>query len=104
MSALTASTSHQHHPSWQAVTECTKSWAATLRRNTYSSYSPYDHSIDLQLVLGTWAATGGGIYLATRKKEEKKLNEGPAIAPTTADPEEAKFIEYLLYLVSGLMG
>jgi len=47
--------------------------------------------------------TGGAIYLSTRKKEEKKLNEGPAIQSTTADPEETKFIEYVS-IMSLLMG
>jgi len=42
---------------------------------------------------------GGAVYLSTRKKEEKKLNEGPAIQPTTADPEEAKFIEYVSIVI-----
>ena len=69
-----------------------------LGRNVGSQYVqslPYaDIQLTLQLVLGTWAVTFGAVFLATRKKGEKKLNEGPAITASTADPEEAKFIEY----------
>jgi hypothetical protein len=38
----------------------------------------------------------GAAYLATRKSEDKKLSQGPPIAPAAAnsDPEETKFIEY----------
>jgi hypothetical protein len=36
----------------------------------------------------------GGVYLATRKKEDKKLAEGPPIKTAdTTDPDETKFIE-----------
>jgi hypothetical protein len=56
--------------------------------------------------LGTWTVVFGGTYLATRKKEEKALKDGPKIQSATSDPEEAKFIEYgpplFDYLFGGL--
>ena len=46
----------------------------------------------------------GGAYLATRKKEDKKLAEGPKIQPATSDPEEKKFIEYVPCVVLAELG
>jgi len=77
------------------VTESTKSSVETSAHNTYSSLTlPLPQLTSGKLVLGTWAVAFGGAYLATRKKDEKALNEGPKIPAATTDPEEAKFIEY----------
>ena len=88
------------------VTECTKSSAETSVHNTYSPPTlPFLQLTFGKLVLGTWAVAFGGGYLATRKKDEKALKEGSKIPAATADPEEAKFIEYPhIFRVVGILG